>query len=120
VIFADNKIARSISTVFDATSMHERPQMAAETQLVDDGTGNVDIWRVRKFGLQEVEDKFEGIFFSGDCYLLKYTYIVGSKENYILYYWLVSKQVISLLKKVIFSLYFHNLYLQTLIIVSNN
>jgi len=64
--------------------------MAAETQLVDDGTGTQELWRVRKFGLEEVEDKFEGIFFTGDCYLLKYTYLNGSKEQYILYYWLVS------------------------------
>jgi Gelsolin repeat len=64
--------------------------MAAETQLVDDGTGTQELWRVRKFGLEEVDKKFEGIFFSGDCYLLKYTYLAGSKEQHILYYWLVS------------------------------
>ncbi|XP_059489810.1 villin-1-like [Neocloeon triangulifer] len=83
-----NRIARSISTVFDATSLHERPQMAAETQLVDDGTGHQELWRVRKFGLETVDPKFEGIFFSGDCYILKYTYLNGSKEQYILYYWM--------------------------------
>jgi gelsolin len=67
--------------------------MAAETQLVDDGTGTQELWRVRKFGLEEVEDKFEGIFFTGDCYLLKYTYLNGSKEQYILYYWLVRNDI---------------------------
>ncbi|XP_065344773.1 villin-1-like [Cloeon dipterum] len=83
-----NRIARTVSTVFDATTLHERPQMAAETQLVDDASGDVQLWRVRKFGLENVEDKHEGIFFSGDCYLLKYTYLNGTKEQYILYYWL--------------------------------
>lgn len=67
--------------------------MAAETQLVDDGTGTQDLWRVRKFGLEEVDDKIEGLFFSGDCYLLKYTYLNGSKEQHILYYWLVRFQL---------------------------
>jgi hypothetical protein len=33
------------------------------------------------------ESKY-GQFNSGDCYIVKYTYTVNNKENYILYYWI--------------------------------
>lgn len=36
------------------------------------------------------ESKY-GQFNSGDCYIVKYTYSVNNKENYILYYWIGKK-----------------------------
>lgn len=32
-----------------------------------------------------------GEFFMGDCYIVLYAYLEGSREHYILYYWIVSK-----------------------------
>jgi gelsolin len=88
-LFLAGRIAPSVSTKFDAASMHERPQLAAETQLVDDGSGKITLYRLHRFQLETVPDKMTGCFFSGDCYILHYTYLHGTEEKHILYYWLV-------------------------------
>lgn len=31
-----------------------------------------------------------GQFYGGDCYVMLYTYLVGDKEHYIVYFWQVS------------------------------
>jgi len=56
--------------------------------MVDDGTGKLEIWRIENFELQPVEQDTYGQFFAGDCYVILYTYLVNSKENYIIYFWL--------------------------------
>jgi hypothetical protein len=84
------KIAATINNKFDASTLHDKPKLAAESQLVDDGTGQRRVWRIEKFQLVPVPEKLYGVFFSGDCYVVKYTYLVGGTEKYLLYYWLVS------------------------------
>jgi villin 1/advillin len=88
--FSVGKIATTVNNKFDASTLHEKPKLAAESQLVDDGTGERTIWRVEKFQLVPVPDKLQGVFFSGDCYVVKYTYLAGGTEKYLIYYWLVS------------------------------
>ncbi|KAF4524898.1 hypothetical protein B566_EDAN015554 [Ephemera danica] len=85
---SSGRIAPSITTKFDADSMHSQPQLAAETQLVDDGSGSKTIWRVHRFQLEAVPEKMQGCFFAGDCYILHYKYMHGAAEKQILYYWL--------------------------------
>uniref|UniRef100_A0A0P4WDJ1 HP domain-containing protein n=1 Tax=Scylla olivacea TaxID=85551 RepID=A0A0P4WDJ1_SCYOL len=84
------KIATTVQTKFDATTLHSRPQLAASTQMVDDGKGQKEVWRVKNFNLVPVPEKQFGEFFAGDCYIVLYAYIEGSKEHYILYYWIGS------------------------------
>ncbi|KAG7164926.1 Villin-1-like 2, partial [Homarus americanus] len=85
-----NKIATTVQTKFDATSLHSQPEIAAKTQMVDDGSGQKEVWRVKNFELIAVpEDKF-GEFFMGDCYIILYAYLEGNSEHYIVYYWLGS------------------------------
>jgi villin 1/advillin len=84
------KIATTVNSKFDATTLHDKPKLAAESQLVDDGTGERTTWRVEKFDLVPVPDKLQGVFFSGDCYVMKYTYLAGGTEKHLIYYWLVS------------------------------
>ncbi|KAG7261943.1 hypothetical protein CRUP_007002 [Coryphaenoides rupestris] len=64
------KIAKVEQVKFDATSMHARPDLAAQHKMVDDGTGN---WL--------------GHFYGGDCYLILYKYEVNYRHHYILYIW---------------------------------
>ena len=66
--------------------MHQKGQREEET-LVDDGSGNIQIWRIEDFELMPLDKKLYGQFFGGDSYIVFYTYLVNSKENYIIYFW---------------------------------
>jgi len=84
------KITSTINTKFDAATLHDKPKIAAESQLVDDGTGERTVWRVEKFQLVPVPETLLGVFFSGDSYVVKYKYSAGGSEKYLIYFWLVS------------------------------
>ncbi|CAG2120301.1 unnamed protein product, partial [Medioppia subpectinata] len=81
------KIAKVIPQKFDPTILHENHVLAAETQMVDDGKAQKQIFRVKEFDLIEVPKEDFGKFYSGDCYLIIYS---GAKTT-IIYYWLGSK-----------------------------
>ncbi|NXB09803.1 VILI protein, partial [Cnemophilus loriae] len=81
------KVAKVEQVKFDATTLHAKPQMAAQQKMVDDGSGEVEVWRVENNELVPVEKKWLGHFYGGDCYLVLYTYFVGPKMNRIIYLW---------------------------------
>ncbi|XP_033728883.1 villin-1-like isoform X2 [Pecten maximus] len=81
-----NKIAKTVQTKFDASTLHSNPQLAAETQMVDDGSGRVEVWRVENENLVPLQKKYWGEFFGGDSYVIQYTYHSGGERN-IIYYW---------------------------------
>jgi len=83
-------VAKTVQTRFDAKTLHENPRVAASTGMVDDGTGVKEVFRVEMFDLATVPEEQHGIFFSGDCYVILYAYSDGSKDHYIIYYWLGS------------------------------
>jgi gelsolin len=56
--------------------------------MPDDGSGNVEIWRIENFDMVPVEPEKYGMFFGGDSYVLKYTYrSKEGREGYIVYFW---------------------------------
>uniref|UniRef100_A0A8C7F807 Villin-1 n=1 Tax=Oncorhynchus kisutch TaxID=8019 RepID=A0A8C7F807_ONCKI len=79
------KIAKVEQIKFDATSMHARPDVAAQQKMVDDGTG--EVWRLEDSELVPVDRKWLGHFYGGDCYLILYKYEVSNRSHYILYIW---------------------------------
>lgn len=81
------KIAKVEQVKFDATSMHARPDVAAQQKMVDDGTGEAEVWRIEDSEMVPVDRKWLGHFYGGDCYLILYKYEVSSKMHYILYMW---------------------------------
>ncbi|KAM6131866.1 villin-1 isoform 1-T1 [Phoenicopterus ruber ruber] len=81
------KVAKVEQVKFDATTLHAKPQMAAQQKMVDDGSGEVEVWRVENQELVPVEKRWLGHFYGGDCYLVLYTYFVGPKVNRIIYLW---------------------------------
>ncbi|XP_075611880.1 villin-1 [Balearica regulorum gibbericeps] len=81
------KVAKVEQVKFDATTLHAKPQMAAQQKMVDDGSGEVEVWRVENNELVPVEKRWLGHFYGGDCYLILYTYSVGTKVNRIIYLW---------------------------------
>ncbi|XP_076119826.1 villin-1 [Alosa pseudoharengus] len=81
------KIAKVEQVKFDATSMHARPDLAAKQKMVDDGTGEAQVWRIEDSELVPVDRRWLGHFYGGDCYLILYEYEVSNKKHYILYMW---------------------------------
>ncbi|XP_028927247.1 adseverin isoform X1 [Ornithorhynchus anatinus] len=81
--YVTEKVARIQDVPFDARKLHECPQMAAQHNVVDDGSGKVEIWRVEKNGRIPVEPDTYGEFYGGDCYVILYTYPKGQ----IIYTW---------------------------------
>ncbi|MEQ2235386.1 hypothetical protein ILYODFUR_001840, partial [Ilyodon furcidens] len=81
------KIAKVDQVKFDVMELHAHPDMAAKQRLVDDGTGELKVWRIENLELAEVQPNMYGQFYGGDCYLVLYSYNMSNKEQYILYMW---------------------------------
>ncbi|XP_051870243.1 villin-1-like [Pristis pectinata] len=81
------KIAKVEQLKFDATEMHAKPEIAAHERMVDDGSGEVEEWRIEDHELVPVEKRWQGLFYSKECYLILYTYTIHNKCRYILYIW---------------------------------
>ncbi|KAI4464752.1 villin [Holotrichia oblita] len=73
-------------TKFDANLMYDRPTLAAETQLLDDGSGTTRLWRINKKEAIEISKEKFGNFFNSDCYLVWYSY-QNHGQRHILYTW---------------------------------
>ena len=58
--------------------------------MVDDGKGTKEVYRVENFDLVSVPKEDHGKFYSGDCYVILYTYKVNNRDKHIIYFWLVS------------------------------
>ncbi|XP_013406709.1 advillin [Lingula anatina] len=88
-VYRTSKIAdtKTVQTKFDVATLHSNPTLAAETQMVDDGTGKVEVFVVHNFDLVAQDKKHYGQFFAGDCYVILYTYEVGTQTRHLIYYW---------------------------------
>ncbi|KAJ8319925.1 hypothetical protein KUTeg_001512 [Tegillarca granosa] len=89
-LFKDWPIPKSSGQVYTKNkiaTLHENKQLAAETQMYDDGTGTSQVWRIDSFDLVPVPAPEIGKFYAGDCYLILYTYLVNNKERHVIYYW---------------------------------
>ncbi|XP_037535559.1 advillin [Nematolebias whitei] len=81
------KIAHVTQEKFDASLMHTMPEVSAQERMVDNGTGQVEVWRIEDLELVPVDPETYGYFYGGDCYLILYTYQVNSRKCYLLYIW---------------------------------
>lgn len=82
------KVAQIPPEKFDATLLHEMPDVAAQERMVDNGSGDIEMWRIENLELAPVDKKSYGYFYGGDCYLVLYTYQVNNRQCYLLYMWL--------------------------------
>jgi len=71
---------------FDVKSMSVKAEQE-KVVMPDNGGGKLEIWRVENFELAPWPKERYGEFYGGDSYVLLYTYLVNSKENYIIYFW---------------------------------
>uniref|UniRef100_A0A7N6BYH3 HP domain-containing protein n=1 Tax=Anabas testudineus TaxID=64144 RepID=A0A7N6BYH3_ANATE len=85
--YSVGKIAKVDQVKFDVMELHARPELAAQQRMVDDGSGDVKVWRIEKLELAEVNPSTYGQFYGGDCYLVLYTYQISNQQQYILYMW---------------------------------
>ena len=72
--------------------------MSSSSGNPDDGSGSKQVWRVKSFELVPVREESHGVFYSGDCYVVLYTYLKNTKEYHIVYFWLVSQCFLFLLE----------------------
>lgn len=75
--------------------MNDRLALAAETQLVDDGSGSLQIWRIKKADATEIPKEQYGTFYSAECYVILYSYEVNQEKKHVLYSWVVNKFIIN-------------------------
>jgi hypothetical protein len=76
-------------TKFDVNKLFNRPQKPKEV-LVDDGSGRTLMWIVRRSENNEkvpLAKKDYGHFFSGESYLILYTYTIKNTEHKMIYFW---------------------------------
>ena len=76
------------ATPFDAATMHSHPQLAAATQMPDDGSGKKEIFRIEQFRMVPYPTSMYGVFFAGDCFVIQYTYHDQSTSYTLIYFWL--------------------------------
>uniref|UniRef100_A0A8C5AKQ1 Scinderin n=1 Tax=Gadus morhua TaxID=8049 RepID=A0A8C5AKQ1_GADMO len=69
-VYVTNRIAKIQQTQFDASKLHSSAQMAAQYNMVDDGSGETQIWRVESSGRVPVDADTYGQFYGGDCYII--------------------------------------------------
>jgi len=72
----------------DVLKLHDvskRPHK--EDVIIDDGTGKMEIWRVEDNHKVDVSKSLYGQFFSGESYVILYTYVFKNKDCFLIYFW---------------------------------
>ncbi|XP_073533383.1 scinderin-like [Phyllobates terribilis] len=82
-VVTKGRIANIKKTPFDAKLLHNSPKMAAQYNMIDDGSGQAEIWRVESTGRVAVDPDTYGQFYGGDCYIILYT----SAKGTVIYTW---------------------------------
>ncbi|XP_068702988.1 gelsolin, cytoplasmic-like isoform X2 [Montipora foliosa] len=85
-VFRQGALAKQSNEKFDASQLHDQQKPKTEI-LPDDGTGEVEIWRVEDRDLVPWEPNLHGVFFSGDSYVIKYSYTSNWRRRIIIYFW---------------------------------
>jgi hypothetical protein len=69
----------------DVASLAQAKQ--EQESMADNGSGKKEIWRIEDFKKVAVPEDMYGQFYGGDSYIILYTYLKGSSEEYIIYFW---------------------------------
>uniref|UniRef100_A0A8C2AJM8 Scinderin n=1 Tax=Cyprinus carpio TaxID=7962 RepID=A0A8C2AJM8_CYPCA len=89
-VYVTERIAKIKQEVFNASKLHESNHMAAQYNMVDNGTGKTQV----TICIQKIRDCINSItygqFYGGDCYIILYTYTKGE----IIYTWQGSSSTI--------------------------
>ncbi|XP_058948770.2 gelsolin, cytoplasmic [Pocillopora verrucosa] len=87
-VFRQGALAKQSNEKFDASQLHDRERPKHKTEILpDDATGDVEIWRVEDHDLVSWEPNLHGVFFSGDSYVIKYSFTENWRRQIIIYFW---------------------------------
>eukprot|EP01018_Ginkgo_biloba_P014879 Gb_25295 [translate_table: standard] len=96
---------------FNVKGLLKAAPVKEEHQPFIDCTGNLQVWRVNGNGKTPVAASEQCKFYSGDCYVVQYTYPGDEKEEYLLCTWLGKQSIaeerataLSLMSKMVESL----------------
>lgn len=78
------RLIRSAGEEREPTKLEQKSAGEAPEFMPDDGTGEVEIFRVENFELEPVPEENYGKFFGGDSYVIKYRY---GGNKYVIYMW---------------------------------
>jgi hypothetical protein len=93
--YSVNSNNKSLQVKFDAHVLNLNNQLAAELQMVDDGTGSKKIWNIdNNLIISLLDDSKHGQFYSSNCYVIQYKYTVNGADKYIIFYWIVSLSIL--------------------------
>ena len=82
------KVERIAKTSYDKinfSSIHNNNILSSQTQLIDNGKGKKEVYRVKNFDIELLDEKDHGKFYSGDCYIIVYT---NALNKIMIYYWI--------------------------------
>ncbi|XP_072797091.1 villin-like protein [Vicugna pacos] len=80
-------IGKLLQVKLDVGKLHSQPELAAQLRMVDDGSGEVEVWCIQDLCRQPVDPKHRGQLCAGSCYLVLYTYRNMGHIQYLLYLW---------------------------------
>uniref|UniRef100_A0A1A9WZZ4 HP domain-containing protein n=1 Tax=Glossina brevipalpis TaxID=37001 RepID=A0A1A9WZZ4_9MUSC len=66
---------------FDSLTLCQRPKMAADTQLIDDGTGERKVFRILKDQVIEITANKPTVFITTSSYIVQYTVVCNSMNT---------------------------------------
>jgi hypothetical protein len=69
----------------NTSALYQRQQQAKEEMAALDG--EIEIWRIQDFKKVPLEKNLYGQFWAGDSFIILYTYKVGTKTAWIIYFW---------------------------------
>lgn len=63
---------RHVLEKFDALTLIQRPQLAAQMQLIDDGSGELKVYRIDSEDITDIPKRIGHVFYSDNCYITHY------------------------------------------------
>jgi villin 1/advillin len=80
--------ARKAKNSDDVSALYAA-KAAQEEEMLGNMNGTIkNIWRIKDMKKEDLEKKFWGQFWAGDCFIVLYSYpITPSKEGHIIYFW---------------------------------
>lgn len=88
--WSECEVARHVLEKFDALTLTQRPQLSAQMQLIDDGSGELKVYKIDRDDIHDIPRKFGHIFYTENSYIVHYQTMNGSIKN-LIYLWMGKK-----------------------------
>lgn len=83
----DYNANRKVLEKFDALTLIQRSQLAAQMQLIDDGCNDLKVYKIDSEDIADISKRYGQFFFSDSCYIVHATASGHSVKN-IIYLWI--------------------------------